>query len=274
MRYLGVARDSRYSPNMTSADAFILSSVLQGLRDRGIEADCVPECQLPNINLSGYNAIVTMARDTANLSKFTTSLPCFNSTEGILTCQNKCAVATTFTRVGIPQPEYTEATGHPNGADFFPVWVKNSDTCAQERADTAYAANAEELHRAEEALARRGIKHWLLQHHAEGDLVKFYGVEGTPFLRWLYPDPNHSKHGHEAMNGEAKGYPFNSAELKDIADSAARALRVPIYGGDCIVDRCGHIRIIDFNDWPSYYCCQEEATSAIVRRVTLHSIDQ
>ena len=36
-------------------------------------------------------------------------------------------------------------------------------------------------------------------------------------------------------------------------------MNVPIYGGDCIISSTGEIRIIDFNDWPSFACCREEA---------------
>ena len=36
-------------------------------------------------------------------------------------------------------------------------------------------------------------------------------------------------------------------------------LDVPVYGGDCVVSSSGEIRIIDFNDWPSFARCREEA---------------
>ena len=36
-------------------------------------------------------------------------------------------------------------------------------------------------------------------------------------------------------------------------------LNVPVYGGDCVVSEDGSIRIIDFNDWPSFAPCREEA---------------
>ena len=44
-------------------------------------------------------------------------------------------------------------------------------------------------------------------------------------------------------------------------------LDVKIYGGDCIVDQDGSIRIIDFNDWPSFAPCRKEAAPFIAKCV-------
>jgi hypothetical protein len=40
-----------------------------------------------------------------------------------------------------------------------------------------------------------------------------------------------------------------------------------IYGGDCIVGPDGKITIIDFNDWPSYAPCSNEAAPHIAKSV-------
>ena len=42
---------------------------------------------------------------------------------------------------------------------------------------------------------------------------------------------------------------------------------VDIYGGDGIVDEEGNVRIIDFNDWPSFAPCREEGANAIAKCV-------
>ena len=77
---------------------------------------------------------------------------------------------------------------------------------------------------------------------------------------WFYPSPcSHSKFGLEKINGVAKGIPFNEEELKKYSDMAAEVLNVPIYGGDCVVSADGELKIIDFNDWPSFARCREEA---------------
>ena len=41
---------------------------------------------------------------------------------------------------------------------------------------------------------------------------------------------------------------------------------VRVYGGDCIVTPEGSLAIIDFNDWPSFAPCREEAARAIAAR--------
>ena len=48
-----------------------------------------------------------------------------------------------------------------------------------------------------------------------------------------------------------------------MCDQAAQVLNVHIYGGDCIVSEDGTVRLIDFNDWPSFAPCRDEAAPHI-----------
>ncbi len=268
MRYLGILRDTQYSPNMADLDAAIFREVAALLAARGAVVDCIPEGEMLHAVPDGYDAVLTMARNVENLGQFRTTLPCYNSTEGILACSRKGVVADTLARVGVPQPPYIIAgDARARDADFFPLWVKNGEGCTRHRADTTYVANAGELCVAVANLVARGVGRWLLQQHIVGDLVKFYGVEGTGFFHWCYPDASHSKLGQEALNGETRGYAFSPGGLKEMADRAARALGVPIYGGGCIVDARGSVYLIDFSGWPSFYCCRQEAAQAIAERV-------
>ena len=93
----------------------------------------------------------------------------------------------------------------------------------------------------------------IIQQHIEGDLVKFYGVEGTPFF-----------HCHSQS---ATHYDFNPDTLRLIAGRASATLRLPIYGGDAIVTPEGAIFVIDFNDWPSFSTCRPQAATAIAQRL-------
>jgi hypothetical protein len=43
----------------------------------------------------------------------------------------------------------------------------------------------------------------------------------------------------------------------------AAAVGLQVYGGDCIVTVDGAWYMIDFNDWPSFSRCREEAAEAI-----------
>ncbi|MCD8285112.1 MAG: hypothetical protein LUB62_02655 [Prevotellaceae bacterium] len=265
MRVLGIMRGSRYSVNMAGLDAAILQAVVERLRRKGFTVDIIPESDMLSTGLERYDLVLSMARDITALSQFRTTLPCLNTTEGILACSRKALVAQVFQRAGIPQPAFSLGE---SPKVRFPLWVKRGSGCSEEKSDTAYVSNEAELKAAIATLRERGITECLLQEHVEGDLVKFYGVEGTPFFHWLYADGTHSKFGLERLNGKHKGYAFSPLALKAIADKAARQLGVQIYGGDCIVDQRGQLNIIDFNDWPSFYCCQGKAAEAIVERTT------
>ncbi len=269
MRYLGILRGSRYSVNMADLDSAIFREVVLRLSAKGIAVDCIPETEMSQVPLQLYDAVLLMARDVDALRKFHTSLPCYNSVEGILACSCKERVAEVFSEAGIPQPRYTVARPGQLTADFFPLWVKRGNGCTEQKADTVYVSNPAELRSAIGVLASKGVDTCLLQAHVEGDLVKFYGVEGTDFFHWSYADPAHSKFGLEALNGSVRGYAFSSHELKALADRAAAILGVQIYGGDCIVDAGGAFYFIDFNDWPSFYSCRLQAAEAIARRVTV-----
>ncbi len=261
MKLLGISRSAQYSPNMQGPDALIFLMVADGLRHAGAEVSCISEGEMLKADLTDVDAVFTMSRDVDALSRFNVDVPCFNSIEGILLCSHKARVAQTFACHGIPQPAMGDAAA-------FPLWVKNGDSCAQQRSDTVLVHDEAEMRRAEDAMRSRGVGEVLRQSHVVGDLVKFYGVEGTPFFHWVYASMSHSKFGLEAANDEPQGLPFDALRLKTVADEAARALNVPIYGGDCVVDAQGAIHIIDFNDWPSFSSCREEAAEAIVRRIT------
>ena len=78
-------------------------------------------------------------------------------------------------------------------------------------------------------------------------------------------EQSHSKFGLEAINGATRGFPFDVKQLQAYANKAAEVLNVPVYGGDCVVSATGEIRIIDFNDWPSFARCREEAGPEIAK---------
>ena len=84
------------------------------------------------------------------------------------------------------------------------------------------------------------------------------------YKRQFYPfDSGHSKYGLEAINGKAKGLSFSLDHLKDLCHRACQELQVVVYGGDCIVTPEGEIFIIDFNDWPSFAPCRNQAAPHI-----------
>ena len=151
-------------------------------------------------------------------------------------------------------------------AGFSQCWIKRGDFHAMHKEDVSYVRHTEEAQEVLQEYFLRGIKRAVINRHLVGDLIKFYGVQGTPFFFWFYPfDEGHSKYGHEAINGRSKGIEFDINRLQRICQSASEVLDVKIYGGDCIVSPEGDIRIIDFNDWPSFAPCRTEAAPHIAR---------
>ncbi|KAA6316604.1 hypothetical protein EZS27_033107, partial [termite gut metagenome] len=152
----------------------------------------------------------------------------------------------------------------PSGKRITSCWIKRGDFHAIHREDVTYVTKAEHLKEVRAEYALRNIQRVVINEHLEGDLVKFYGVAGTDFFHWFYPyNQGHSKFGHETINGKPEEIPFSVEYLKEICDAAAHALDMVVYGGDCIVSLDGSARIIDFNDWPSFAPCREEASRAI-----------
>ena len=171
-----------------------------------------------------------------------------------------------FAEAGIPMPRswMVRTDGTLPDADC-PCWLKRTDECAQASGDVVYAHGRDELAAAMRRFADRGLREAVVCEHLPGDLVKFYGVKGTGFFEYYYPTAGDgfSKFGLERHNGAARFYAFDAAALAATADRAASLLNLPVYGGDCIVGADGGVRLIDFNDWPSFSRCCDRAAEAI-----------
>ena len=117
-----------------------------------------------------------------------------------------------------------------------PFWIKRADFHAIHREDVTYVRSHQELKQVISEYALRGIERVVISEHLEGDLIKFYGVYGTPFFYWFYPFFNeHSKFGIEKINGKPQGLSFDENQLKEMCNEAAKVLNVKVYGGDCII---------------------------------------
>ena len=157
-------------------------------------------------------------------------------------------------RIGTPMPPR-------NGTDGY--WVKRGDGAAQTANDVVYCVDEAALAEAEQRMQEQGLD-CTVSAHVRGDLVKFYAVSCTDFFYYCYPtDDGQTKFGTESLNGEAHHYPFDVEVLKREAARLAEALDVEVYGGDAIVKSDGSFCIIDFNDWPSFSRCLENAAEVI-----------
>lgn len=272
---LGVSRSPQFSPASVERDKAIFDAVCQCLRDRVEQVDTICEDELSEHDLWQYSHIFSMARGREALRLLSGAemreVFILNSALSIQH-YTRARLVEAFAENGIPQPE-TVVISLKRGDDIppleYPLWLKRGNACAQELDDVCYVASPEEMPAALESFRNRGLDEIVVCRHVEGDLVKFYGVEGTDFFYFYYPTrgEHFSKFGFERLNGVPKEYKFSHKKLKETADEAAQLSGFVVYGGDCIVRSDGSFAIIDFNDWPSFSPCCEDAARAIASRI-------
>lgn len=274
MTIIAISRGTKYSPNHIGNDAAIYNKVVEELRrtDHSV-LPCTEEefvqMSLPDVPVT----VVTMARDVRTISRLleweAVGATVINSPQGVLNCVRR-SMTELLLQHGVPHPNswFLSSEGALPTDLTFPCWIKRGDSHALVKEDVCYAATREDTLRILTDMQSRGVPSVVVNEHLEGDLVKFYGVQGDAFFHWFYPSTaSHSKFGLEAINGRPQGHPFSPSLLKQCADKAACALCVPIYGGDAVVASDGSFRIIDFNDFPSFAPCRDEAAKAITRRI-------
>lgn len=272
----GIMRAGAYSPNHIGNDAAIFNATAEQLRKRGCIVNIYSEEQFANgevkediiLNMCREQKSIRLLQEAEDAGKIV-----INSGYGVENCTRE-----RMTRIllgsNIPYPESLMVNTNESvkkelkEAGFDSCWIKRGDFHAMHKEDVSYCRNVDEAQEVLQEYFYRGINRAVINKHLVGDLIKFYGVQGTPFFHWFYPfDAGHSKYGYEVINGHSKGLEFDLKKLKSICNEAADTLDVKIYGGDCIVSDTGDIRIIDFNDWPSFAPCRNEAAPYIAKCV-------
>ena len=261
-----------YSPNSEEKDLAVLQEVGSLLEDATIisEDDFVNRFSTYNQSVSSesvdsanvYCQIISMARSTKALECLEqleqSGIQVLNPSAGVWACQ-RSNIDKVMRENHLPFPP-------DEGNDGY--WVKRADTSAQSKEDVCFCHDWTEVENVKSAFMQRGIINIVVQAHVKGDVVKFYGVEDTGFFRYYYSgDDTETKFGDEEKNGKPQYYPFSSSDLQADAEKLACLLQTPIYGGDAIVREDGSYVIIDFNDFPSFSRCREEAAKAIVGRM-------
>lgn len=267
-----ISRTSLYSPNNTGSDAAIFKAVCDCLTERGHIISLQTEEEFQSSTETMKYAL-TMLRNDDSIKKMQDAEQkgccSVNSAFGIQNCKRE-QLTKTLIEMGVPHPKSIIADTTENiiplmeNIQMQQCWLKRSDHHAIHKEDVSYARHREEAQELLTEYALRGIKRVVINEHLKGDLIKFYGVADTSFFHWFYPFDNaHSKFGLEKVNGKSMQIPFDLEKMQHFCRQAAEALHVKVYGGDCIVSEDGSIRIIDFNDWPSFSPCRKEAAVAI-----------
>ncbi len=272
---LGISRSPRFSPNSQDRDAAIFAAVTSRLNRGQNDVSVISEDLFIAVDLSEFDAVYSMARDHRVLQDVSQaeksgSLVAVNSATALLQL-SRGRIADTLTKAQVPLPRYSliSPSSSPDAPLPFPFWLKRADCCAQEAGDVRLVRTAEELQTALDAFQSRGVDSLIAEEHLEGDLVKFYGVEGTDFFHVCQPakEGGFSKFGLESNNSEPQGYPYDEAAFRQAANRAAEALGITVYGGDAVVAADGSFRLIDFNDWPSFAPCRKAAAKAVAQRL-------
>ena len=272
----GIMRAEAYSPNHIGNDAAIFNAVADGLRRQGCEVNVYSETQFA-AGAVQERIIFNMCRESRSIRLLQQleddGALVFNSGYGIENCMRE-RMTRLLDESGIPSPESLLVATDENVLPLLEergyerCWVKRGDSHTVHKEDVAYARHPEEAQAIVKEFSLRGISRAVINRHLDGDLIKFYGVADASFFYWFYPfEAGHSKYGCEAVNGAAHRFRFDEEELKRIAQRAGDALDVKIYGGDCIVGADGKISVIDFNDFPSFAPCREEAAARIAEYI-------
>lgn len=274
IKIAGIMRAGAYSPNHIGNDAAIFNAVADALRRKGCEVEVMSEERFLT-DTPSQDIIMDMCRERESVLKLQEleeeGRLVINSGFGIENCTRE-----RMTRIlmgnSIPCPDSLIVnTNEKVIADLkehgiTSCWIKRGDYHSMHKEDVSYCRHPEEAQEVLHEFFYRGIKRAVINRHLQGDLVKFYGVVGQPFFFWFYPfDDHHSKYGYEEINGASRHIPFDEKALREMCNHTAEIFDIKIYGGDCIVDPDGTVRIIDFNDWPSFAPCRKEAAPYIAK---------
>lgn len=265
MLIVGIQRAPRFSPCSTLKDEAIFNAVSKKLLSLGHEIKTYAEDD--NNIWPQANVFFSMARSKKTLQRLSKEeqkgVCIFNSPTALLD-MNRLRISETFLSKNIPTPLFSSiSTKEDNIPLPFPFWIKRYDTCAQQKDDICFVENEKEWFNILQKKATEKAKIMAMKH-VEGVLVKCYGVYNTDFFQLHIHATD--KYGHNKHNTMCSCL-LNSEYLHKIANKAAEVTGIHIYGADFIVDNNKNINIIDFNDWPSFSSCTEEAANAITQYI-------
>ncbi len=261
-RFLGIARDARFSPGKVEADRRILEMTATCLRDAGHAIDMFTETEAEWPQPQPGTVVFTMSQGRSALQHLREweidGIRVVNCAEAILNCQrHRTVLLLSGSDVGFPRTAIVdtrspaaESAPLPEWIDEAGAWIKRGDVHAIDADDVVYVVD---VAAAQAALARfqeRDIQRAVVQQHRPGTVVKFYGVRGG-FFHCVQP---------------AAVAQFDADVLRQVdavGRRAADTLGVEIYGGDCVIGADGEVNLIDLNDWPSYSACLFGASKSI-----------
>jgi hypothetical protein len=264
-RLLGIYREPECSPGRhRSNDTLLLDAIAAGLRARGTIVTLVaPE---PFDSRPDAALIFSMCQGAAALQVLRdwelAGADIVNSPRAALNTYRDRLPAI-LDSAGIRYPRTILVSTAVEGTRRLPVeidgasgiWLKRGDMHASISSDVQRIRSASEYWAGLAGLSARGIGRAAVQEHRHGTEIKFYGVAGSLFFHWFVTSGSAAA----AVDAEA---------LRDLAERAAAAVGLDVYGGDVIAEPGGQLTLIDLNDWPSFAPCRAPAAAAIADYLT------
>ena len=270
-----ISRHSKYSPNSEARDEALFRSLVMNFALQGISIatfdEAVFEHRPPQLEKS--TLILSMARSEEALNILAEAeecgVPVLNSPRALQKAQ-RTDFQQWFAESGHATKHWrtSELTPDLKATLPFPLWWNRNNTATTSANDVQFIENRTQL---DVLLQQQPQEDALVMEHVEGQLIKFYGVEGTNFF---YAEPHSpkgfSKFGNEQHNHHkdlAVSSPMWKQTLRAIHTAATQVAQqsgFSIYGGDAILREDGTFVFIDFNDFPSFSACLPEASEAIV----------
>lgn len=248
-RVIGVLRAHEYSPNAVERDEAIMRAVVEPLHGQLVSEDDVASLvpEVVSLDAQSLPVVFSMARRPETLRLLSQledrGVGIINSPAGVRNCC-KSVVERIMHEHHLPCPPAIGQHGY---------WLKRGDMAVTADGGLLYCRNDEELAEGKARFAERGITDVVIQAHVNGDVVKFYGVLTMGFFRAYHVDD------------KGRHYCYDHKALQANVELLSRLTGASIYGGDAVITADGDHYIIDFNDWPSFGRCREEAAEAISR---------
>ena len=186
MNVLLVHRAHRFSPNCVERDAALLRAIGEALEAKGCRVEHMDETQLTaEVLRHAPSRIVSMARSKSAVTllrdwELQEGHKVWNAPQAVLD-NTRARQTLRFMEAHIPLP-LSEITNHPLETSLnFPLWVKTGGGDAEAEADVRYFASRADLLCADFS----GATPYVVSEHVEGDLVKFYGIQGSDYFYFV-----------------------------------------------------------------------------------------
>jgi glutathione synthase/RimK-type ligase-like ATP-grasp enzyme len=254
---LGIYRERIFSPGKIEDDAAIMDATVQELSRRGWEAGS-RNAESVDDSMPRPANVLSMAQSERVLgiledwSRQGTRV--INTVSSVLNCYRKRLIRL-LSKAGvcIPPSRIISVEGAEERISLRSddgLWLKRGDVHAIEAGDVASVRCKDELARALEHFAGKGVRDILVQGHVKGPVVKFYGVGRGEYFRAYLAE------GGEEITSEV-------GQLRAVAIQAAEAVGLEVYGGDAILTETHGPVLVDLNDWPSFSRCRDSAGISI-----------